>query len=72
MNHFETPPSPEKRYFTAHGYECCIQMGPMSINGYIQLPDNHPWMEYDGTLETHPDIHVHGGITYHDGNVIGF
>lgn len=48
------------------------QIGPFTINGYIELPENHPWLDLPGTLELHPDIEVHGGITYHEGRVIGF
>ena len=47
-------------------------MGPMTINGYIALPDGHPWLDCPDSLEVHPDIDVHGGITYHEGNTIGF
>ena len=60
------------RYFTHRGINCMTQMGPFSINGYIELPENHPWLDFSGTLEVHPDIEVHGGITYHEGRVIGF
>jgi hypothetical protein len=44
----------------------------MTINGYIVLPDGHPWLHYPDSLEVHPDIDVHGGITYHEGSTIGF
>ena len=39
-------------------------------SGYIDLPDNHPWLQTDPTIN--PNIDVHGGITYHQGRVIGF
>ena len=48
------------------------QMGPFTINGYIELPENHPWLNSPDTIEVHPDIEVHGGITYHEGRIIGF
>ncbi|GAA1471086.1 hypothetical protein GCM10009604_04100 [Corynebacterium aurimucosum] len=60
------------RYFTHQGISCMTQLGPFTINGYIELPENHPWLDFPDTLEVHPDIEVHGGITYHEGRVIGF
>ena len=66
------PASHDTRRFTHHGYECAVLMGPMTINGYVALPDGHPWLDYPDSLELHPDIDVHGGITYHTGNTIGF
>ena len=60
------------RYFTHRGINCMTQLGPYTINGYIELPENHPWLDFPDTLEVHPDIEVHGGITYHEGRVIGF
>lgn len=52
-----------------------VQLGPFSINGYIELPDNHPWLDYlererDGYAEI--DVDVHGGITHGKGRIIGF
>ncbi|ACP33540.1 hypothetical protein cauri_1947 [Corynebacterium aurimucosum ATCC 700975] len=60
------------RHFTHRGINCMTQLGPFSINGYIELPENHPWLDYPDTLEVHPDIEVHGGITYEADLVIGF
>ncbi|MGV0369539.1 hypothetical protein ACUY29_12290 [Corynebacterium aurimucosum] len=60
------------RHFTHRGINCMTQLGPYTINGYIELPENHPWLDFPDTLEVHPDIEVHGGITYHEGRVIGF
>ena len=60
------------RYFTHRGINCMTQLGPLTINGYVELPENHPWLDSPDTLEVHPDIEVHGGITYHEGRVIGF
>ena len=71
-NKLNLPPSHDTRRFTHHGYQCAVIMGPMTINGYIALPDGHPWLDYPDSLEVHPDIDVHGGITYHEGNTIGF
>lgn len=71
-NEPKLPPSPDTRRFTHHGYQCAVLMGPMTINGYIALPDGHPWLDDPDSLELHPDIDVHGGITYHEGNTIGF
>ncbi len=61
------------RQFTAYGYECETRMGPYSINGYVTLPEGHPWLEY-GCLAANPavDVDVHGEITYHKGRTIGF
>jgi hypothetical protein len=43
-----------------------------AVNGYVRVPDNHPWLdagdEYEG-LET--DV-PWGGFTYHKGNWFGF
>ena len=64
--------SPRGKRFTHEGIDCYVVMGPYSINGYIRLPDNHPWLNYPDSLEDHPDIIVHGGITYQKGQVIGF
>lgn len=63
----------EPHQFTAHGYECETRMGRFSINGYLILPDGHPWLEH-GDLVMNPavDVDVHGGITYHHGRTIGF
>lgn len=71
-NELNLPPSHDIRRFTHHGYECAVLMGPMTINGYVALPDGHPWLDYPSSLEFHPDIDVHGGITYHEGKTIGF
>lgn len=71
-NELNLPPSHDTRRFTHNGYQCAVLMGPMTINGYIALPDGHPWLDCPDSLEVHPDIDVHGGITYHEGNTIGF
>ena len=61
----------ERRLLTLHGYDCAVQMGPYSINGYITLPDTHPWLQHE-SLEGVDFINVHGGVTYHEGQTIGF
>lgn len=71
-NELNLPPSHDTRRFAHHGYQCAVLMGPMTINGYVVLPDGHPWLDFPDSLELHPDIDVHGGITYHEGRVIGF
>ena len=59
------------RYFIHRGIDCMTQMGPFTINGYIELPENHPWLN-EGDLHYFTGVDVHGGITYHEGRVIGF
>ena len=71
-NPFDCIANNTARYFTHEGISCMTQLGPFTINGYIALPDGHPWLGYPDSLEVHPDIDVHGGITYHEGNTIGF
>ncbi|MHB2252904.1 hypothetical protein [Corynebacterium aurimucosum] len=58
--------------FTHQGINCMVQMGPFSINGYIELPDNHPWLDEAEDLQFFDGVDVHGGLTYHKGRVIGF
>lgn len=59
------------RRFTHQGINCMTQMGPFGINGYIELPEDHPWLgkEY---LQLFEDVDVHGDVTYYEGRVIGF
>lgn len=71
-NPFDCIANNTARYFTHQGINCMTQMGPFTINGYIELPENHPWLDFHYMIEVHPDIEVHGGITYHEGRVIGF
>ena len=71
MSTFGDLPPGGKR-FTHDGIDCYVVMGPCSLNGYIQLPDGHPWLDYPDHLEDHPGITVHGGITYQQGQTIGF
>lgn len=60
------------RRFTHQGINCMTQMGPYTINGYIELPENHPWLDETEDLQYFNDVDVHGGLTYHEGHVIGF
>ena len=63
----------EPQWFRAHGYGCETRMGPFSINGYVTLPEGHPWLDHgDLVMNPHVDVDVHGGITYHKGRTIGF
>lgn len=71
-NPFDCIANHTARYFTHEGINCMTQLGPFTINGYIELPENHPWLDFPDMIEVHPDIEVHGGITYHEGRVIGF
>ena len=71
-NPFDRIANGTARYFTHRGINCMTQMGPFTVNGYIELPENHPWLDFPDMIEVHPDIEVHGGITYHEGRVIGF
>lgn len=35
-----------------------------AVNGYVELPEDHPWLDYDLQYMEGPAIDVHGGITY--------
>lgn len=54
---------------THDGVEYVIAMGPMSINGYIDVGDEHPWseLEYDDV-----EVEVHGGLTWGGYGKFGF
>lgn len=42
-------------------------------NGYAELPDDHPIMILGATYGTRDKyLDVHGGITYANGNIVGF
>lgn len=70
-NPFECIANGTDRHFTHRGINCMTQMGPFTINGYIELPENHPWLD-EGDLQLFDGVDVHGGVTYHEGRVIGF
>lgn len=63
------PPTDEVRHFTHAGIKCMVRMGSWTINGYIELPEGHPWIGI-GTWD-HP-ADVHGGVTLSEGRVQGF
>ena len=71
-NPFDCIANDTARYFTHRGINCMTQLGPFTINGYIELPDNHPWFDEEEDLQFFDGADVHGGITYHEGRVIGF
>lgn len=71
MIHPDIPKSEQVMAFTHLGCDCTVLMGPFTINGYIVLPEGHPWLQHE-SLEGVDFIDVHGGITYHQGRVIGF
>lgn len=55
------------------GIPWAVALGTASYCGYIQVPDDHPWIN----PELYPDeadipASVHGGITYHHGLILGF
>lgn len=55
-------------------YRYVIARGPIGcLNGYIQLPDGHPWLSA-GEYCDDANVDVHGGITYgpDSGRWIGF
>lgn len=48
---------------------CHIAMGSLSINGYLHLPEGHPWLRM-GMADI--DTAVHGGITWRSDRSLGF
>lgn len=70
-NPFDCIANNTARYFTHRGINCMTQLGTFTINGYIELPENHPWLDEED-LQFSDDVDVHGGITYQNGQVIGF
>lgn len=57
-------------YGTHHGIDYQVRMANFSINGYVELPEGHPYIGAD--LYAEQDIIVHGGVTFQAGRVIGF
>lgn len=55
---------------TTDGIRWHVMMTWWSINGYVELPDGHPWLTYDDLWEIPAE--VHGRITYTRGRIIGF
>ena len=72
INPFDCIANSTARYFTHQGINCMTQLGPFTINGYIELPENHPWFDEEEDLQFFDGVEVHGGITYHEGRIIGF
>lgn len=62
---------PANALWVHRGIHCAIYLGgvAVSFNGYVRLPDGHPWLglHYDNI-----PADVHGGLTYAEGNWIGF
>lgn len=51
------------------GLNWAIGQGHLGLNGYVQIPEDHPWHEL---MEVDLEVTVHGGLTFvHDG-WIGF
>lgn len=55
---------PEIETGVHEGIEYEILQGPFCVNGYIRLPENHPWRNIDLGYANEETIEVHGGITY--------
>ena len=70
-NPFDRIANHTARYFTHRDINCMIQLGMFTINGCVELPENHPWLN-EGNLQEFDGVDVHGGITYREGRVIGF
>lgn len=66
---------PPLRVWQHEGVYCALGAGYAAVNGYVLLPDGHPWRELDlcgEDWERGPE--VHGGITFgpDDTGWIGF
>lgn len=69
---------PAPKHFTAleggvrNGIWWCVARNTVfgSVNGYVRVPDDHPLhgLDYDEL----DDIDVHGGVSFADGDWIGF
>lgn len=66
-----TPKPSSKMTVVDHGVEAGIVWATCNaplygaVNGYVQIPDGHPWagLDYDEI-----DVEVHGGLTYGGSN----
>ena len=60
------------RIWNYKGINCCICSSPFcsSFNGYVRLPDNHPFVNLSYAEIT--SISIHGGLTYSEKQWIGF
>lgn len=63
--------SPVLDHGTHHGIDWQVHQGPLSITGYVRLPNGHPWIGED-LLFGKFNIDVHGGISFHRGRTVGF
>lgn len=55
---------------THRGLRWAVVAAPaLGVNGYVRMPNGHPWQRlgYDDI-----PVEVHGGLTFQDGNWIGF
>lgn len=46
------------------GIEWVVRQGPLSVNGYAQIPVSHPWRNITDIQFAGDPTDVHGGITY--------
>jgi hypothetical protein len=57
-----------ERIFQAYGFECRAERMNTSylgcINGYIKIPEGHPWYGLGDSDSLMWEVDVHGGITY--------
>lgn len=52
---------PPLQAWTCEGILCAIAKGFSFINGYVQIPKDHPWY---GLPYAEIDVDVHGGLTF--------
>lgn len=51
---------------SATGLPCLIKRNPVgALCGYVGVPVGHPWYG-EHYREVHPDVQIHGGLTYSD------
>lgn len=64
-------PEPPLTYGYEDGIAWATRPGPYqaSINGYAQVPAEHPWADVDDMEAL--DVEVHGGLTYGPGDTAG-
>lgn len=73
-------PTPPLRVWHAYGLPCGLAAGFTGVNGYVWLPEGHPWRALDLQSGDDDDAHgvplpeVHGGVTFgpHVTGWIGF
>lgn len=58
--------------FMHAGFRCEVRRNPHlgTLCGYMDIPPCHPWygLDYGAIHERHPQLDVHGGLTYADKN----